>query len=767
MLWTPEGGAQNDKKRSMWFPVDGARVPAAWSGGNVYFGVNPATVRREAYQATTNDTVACVNALYAEWDGKDFAEPSEDAVNDAYDCLRADPAYAAVPDDKLYDQAQDEAKNALFLTDIAAYKELALDHVLGLVPAPTVLWDSGGGYQGVWLLTEPVLLGSDTDRERLSAIQHEWAQFVGADRGVCDLRRVLRLPGTVNHKKKYAPDYPRVSFLYEDYDRRYSLDDLVAHLADPNATTDDDGETLTRTAPGDDSDLIITTFNRLVDVKSLLLSYGYTNGGDRLSRPGDKESKGVVIHADTNTSLHWSSHDALHSEHARTPFDIWCYYACQGDAQVAYQALRDGLFATLRLWVRTTSFSELIPAERRTEVYRTDSTDTKVADAVLDLMAHAGKLGVRTGKKRLGKLAGVAPNTAQSALLRLGGWLFDIAPTAKGGLYVKFASEFQSTTLAPQFVRIIGRGQDECRNEYSGRKSNEPFLAGTSQYIKRQARQMAVREEQKTGQDVTVKSILLTRFFKSVGETGLRILDALVRCGDMTAIELSAETGKKISGIRSGIKRLELYGLVAAGRENAREPKVYSLTLDVWDKLEVLAPEMRTYTLTSQRENVRLRDSQRAAIRAYHATTNAAERHELERRMARLAKERIPHLARMFSDLGLTPDALADLAGDEVRSARAYGVRQPLSAHPATIAKMKRLHGEARLDVSEQQRVAAHEREQRMLDTAWRLRQQGINRFEWYSKFVLAGYTNNEVRQFMASSSFRSNFTSQKGIQHE
>lgn len=768
MLWTPEGGETHDKKRSTWLPVDKAWMPAAWANNNVYFGVNPATVRREVYQATTNDTIAVVNALYAEWDGKDFTDPSEDEVNDAYDKLRANADYATVPDDKLYEQAKDMAGNARFLTDIDGYKEAALAHIESLPVAPSCLWDSGGGYQGVWLLDETVKLDSDATRERMAAIQKAWATFVGADRGVCDLRRVLRLPGTVNHKPKYAPNYPVVSFLYENYDRRYSLDTLsglldYAEPVDTEAFGEDGDAPLIST---DDRDLIISTFNRLMSVRKLLLDYGYTEGDGRMSRPGDKDSKGVIVHAN-NTSVHWSSHDPLYSEHARTPFDVWSYYACDGNDQDAYRTLRTALYASVRLWMRTTSFAELIPAERQPSAYRTDSTDTKVADAVLDMMEKAGKVGVSTGKKRLGKLAGVAPNTALSALLRLGGWLFDIEPTDKGGVYVRFSTEFQAATLAPMLVKIVKAGSESVANEYSTRKADEPFLSGTSQYIKRQAKAMAIEQGNETGTDVPYRDILYSRFYRSIGETGLRILDALIRCGDMTVVEMAEETSKKVSSLRSGLKRLELYGLVAAERENAREPKVYGLTDNVWAKLETLAPEMRTWTLQSQREDARLKDAQRWVIQELPKATEY-EKPKLERRISQLAAERVPHLARMFADLGLSDNALRDLAEDEGRMARTYGVRQPLGMHPAKEARLARRHGEAALEVSAQRQREAKEREAAMMETAAQLRNQGVRRFEWYGKFVLAGYTNNEVKSFMASTAFQNSFSGkQKGLQNE
>src|SRR6185295_3214130 len=85
----------------------------------------------------------------------------------------------------------------------------------------------------------------------------------------------------------------------------------------------------------------------------------------------------------------------------------------------------------------------------------------------------------------------------------------------------------------------------------------------------------------------------------ALGETCLRLRDAHTRCGDMTASEAAEETGKRLSAIRSAYRKLESAGFVESEREGSRGPKVYSFVPDFWQKVDELAPNMRTHKLTA------------------------------------------------------------------------------------------------------------------------------------------------------------------------
>jgi len=86
---------------------------------------------------------------------------------------------------------------------------------------PTIIVDSGGGLHGYWILKEPVY---EQDFQRVVAVNRGLAQEFNGDRAVAsDIARILRLPGTLNHK--YDP--PRhVKILHFDSQTLYDLTEL-------------------------------------------------------------------------------------------------------------------------------------------------------------------------------------------------------------------------------------------------------------------------------------------------------------------------------------------------------------------------------------------------------------------------------------------------------------------------------------------------------------------------------------------------------------
>lgn len=101
-------------------------------------------------------------------------------------------------------------------------------------PRPTVTIDSGGGFQGFFMLREPVALGSDDVVADVEARAIGIKVAVEGD-GVQNVDRVMRLPGTVNwpnEKKRRAGRVPRLARVVEaHWDRRYDLEDFPAPKA--------------------------------------------------------------------------------------------------------------------------------------------------------------------------------------------------------------------------------------------------------------------------------------------------------------------------------------------------------------------------------------------------------------------------------------------------------------------------------------------------------------------------------------------------------
>jgi hypothetical protein len=198
--WTLEG------RRSDWWEV-GKMTPPPGGKRNVYFGVHPVDViptknRRGADAPSTSvrshiDSISAINCLFAEFDDKDYSSPA--------DCRAA---------------------------------------VDALDPSPSVVIASGGGYHCYWLLAKPWRLADDDTRQRAATAQAGWVALMGGDGGAKDLARVLRVPGTFNHK--HTPPRP-VVFVRCDLDVRYQRSDLLRLIPkdDPAPPTETTGATPT------------------------------------------------------------------------------------------------------------------------------------------------------------------------------------------------------------------------------------------------------------------------------------------------------------------------------------------------------------------------------------------------------------------------------------------------------------------------------------------------------------------------------------------
>jgi putative DNA primase/helicase len=184
-LWTPDGPEETDEdgntyqaRVSLWFGVDNIPdIPSVWRDVELYFSVNSSAQKRGERQKMHTDDVTTVNCLFAEFDAKDFAGGLVGA----------------------------------------------LTHISQLQFQASVIVSSGGGYHCYWLLDAPFVVHTTTDRERVQSVQRAWVYDVAGDASVHDLARVLRVPGTLNHK--YSPARS-VEFVSLNLDRRYSFDGL-------------------------------------------------------------------------------------------------------------------------------------------------------------------------------------------------------------------------------------------------------------------------------------------------------------------------------------------------------------------------------------------------------------------------------------------------------------------------------------------------------------------------------------------------------------
>jgi hypothetical protein len=93
------------------------------------------------------------------------------------------------------------------------------DHVREIVlasglPEPSGWWLSGGGYNPIWVLTEPYIIGSDEDRATVEQFTMGLQAVLGGsayshgcswDTQIGNLDRLMRIPGTVNRKAEPRP----------------------------------------------------------------------------------------------------------------------------------------------------------------------------------------------------------------------------------------------------------------------------------------------------------------------------------------------------------------------------------------------------------------------------------------------------------------------------------------------------------------------------------------------------------------------------------
>ena len=100
--------------------------------------------------------------------------------------------------------------------------------VMGLTMKPSLIVTTGGGIHAYWLFKEPWTLESNDERARAQAIVEGFQKWVANTCGFAvdatyDLARVLRLPGTINHKYRRVatgsmPHTPEPRYNPSDFD---------------------------------------------------------------------------------------------------------------------------------------------------------------------------------------------------------------------------------------------------------------------------------------------------------------------------------------------------------------------------------------------------------------------------------------------------------------------------------------------------------------------------------------------------------------------
>jgi hypothetical protein len=229
--------------------------------------------------------------------------------------------------------------------------------ILDGLPAPTVVVDSTGGLYAWWLLEVPATVDSH-GLATLTAAAQRWGDMLhqrGTDLGwhvdpVKDLARILRPPGTLNHKWTRAGHGAPQLVTIDDHwtsGTRYQLDDLLALCPEPAPAP-----APAVTTSGDHADL--EAWQAATSWAQILEPYGWRKvrdcgaregAGTEWTRPGDPDhprsavtdhngTPVMVVHSD-NTSLPAGPGQKL------TKFRVYAHLAHGGDMAAASAAIRD------------------------------------------------------------------------------------------------------------------------------------------------------------------------------------------------------------------------------------------------------------------------------------------------------------------------------------------------------------------------------------------------------------------------------------------
>lgn len=319
----------------------------------------------------------------------------------------------------------------------------------------------------------------------------------------------------------------------------------------------------------------------------------------------------VVVHADGAISAGCHHNRCQHrmAESGLSGWQLLKQIAGIQPSTTAEPDAFDELLATAREFVKTTSFGPFIDDQYKAHIYkkdcdripenllrieyRTDGTDTKLVDALLDLAEQARSFTVYASYETLRHLAGLgSKSTVKAALARLFGWLIERNEAAPENdqactyrLRIDWIADFVARRSNAQYY-----SKAIVRSIYARQKNDDPFLSGRSRTARR-----------------------LNLIVPGLGESALRVLDILSGGKGWTRQELTAECEKSLGGLGRICRRLEELGVIYSEREYPRQPKQYYLDPDAWAKVDNLRPQLKTYRLSAERRERALAEMQKRA----------------------------------------------------------------------------------------------------------------------------------------------------------
>ena len=220
---------------------------------------------------------------------------------------------------------------------------------------PTATIDTGHGLQAWWQLTEPQPNNPET-QQLLADWGATWANLANQHHyhidNVFDIARIMRLPGTLNHKTTPTP----VTILHTNWQHTYTPDDLTDHLTTaPTPTTSQRHLAavpyIGPERPGD-------AYNAVTDPATILETAGChynhtdTDGARHYRAPhrtqrGD--TTGATIYPDGHTTIWSETFAQQHGLETRRPYDPFGLYTQihhHGDWTAATRTLRQQGYGT-------------------------------------------------------------------------------------------------------------------------------------------------------------------------------------------------------------------------------------------------------------------------------------------------------------------------------------------------------------------------------------------------------------------------------------
>ena len=188
------------ERKTLWFKVseiEKASITARKYGTktNTFFGVGlRKNILKNGFRGSERD-ILCITTLYADIDVKSGAH-----------------AQISLP------SSVDEAINFLH----------------SLKVKPSIIVNSGNGIHGYWLLDKPFIIETEEDRKHISSIFKGFGKYVNSEAkkygwkidSVYDLARILRAPGTINHKLGTGAKCEVI----ENHDGRHSIADFMQFI---------------------------------------------------------------------------------------------------------------------------------------------------------------------------------------------------------------------------------------------------------------------------------------------------------------------------------------------------------------------------------------------------------------------------------------------------------------------------------------------------------------------------------------------------------